>query len=203
MSPPRLLLVDNYDSFTWNLAQAFMVLGAEVTVIRNDQLDAHDAIARQPTHVCISPGPGHPADAGNSPAILRTVAEAGIPVLGVCLGHQMIGHVWGARVERAARQMHGKSSEITHGGNGLFAGCPQPMQIARYHSLIVSDVDLPEALEILARTDDRREVMAMRHRSLPVWGVQFHPESVLTPDGPLLLGNFLRIGGTARGDLTA
>jgi anthranilate synthase/aminodeoxychorismate synthase-like glutamine amidotransferase len=187
----RVLLVDNYDSFTYNLAQAFQVLGAEVLVHRNDQLDIAAARAMAPSHLCISPGPGHPEDAGHAPAILAAFAGV-VPVLGVCLGHQMIGHVFGGRVVRAPRLMHGKSSFIRHDGKGVFEGCPLPMQVARYHSLIVSREGLPEALEVTAETLDHGEIMGLRHRDLPVFGVQFHPESVLTPEGELLLGAFLR-----------
>ncbi|HMV67709.1 MAG TPA: aminodeoxychorismate/anthranilate synthase component II [Myxococcota bacterium] len=188
----RVLLVDNYDSFTYNLAQAFQVLGAEVLVHRNDQIDVDAARGLAPTHLCVSPGPGRPEDAGNAPAILAALATE-VPVLGVCLGHQMIGHVFGGAVVRAPRLMHGKSSLIRHDGQGVFDGCPQPMQVARYHSLCVAREGLPDTLTVTAETIDHGEVMGLRHRDLQVHGVQFHPESVLTPDGQLLLGAFLRL----------
>jgi len=187
----RVLLVDNYDSFTWNLAQAFMVLGAEVLVQRNDQITVEAAKVLAPTHVCISPGPGHPADAGRSPELLAAFVDAGVPLLGVCLGHQMIGHVYGGTVNRAGRLMHGKSSFVQHDGTDMFAGCDQPMEVARYHSLIVDPVGMPPEFEVTATTVDRGEVMALRSTARPIWGVQFHPESVLTPQGNVLLGNFL------------
>ncbi|MCB9683298.1 MAG: aminodeoxychorismate/anthranilate synthase component II [Alphaproteobacteria bacterium] len=185
----RLLLVDNYDSFTWNLAQAFLVLGAEVTVRRNDAITVDEALALDPTHVCISPGPGHPKDAGVSMAMIRAFVDRR-PLLGVCLGHQALGAVFGATVDRAPRLMHGKSSPCLHDGTGLFAGLPQPMEVGRYHSLCVVASTLPPELVVSARTAED-EVMAIRHTSRPVVGVQFHPESVLTPDGDALLANFL------------
>jgi anthranilate synthase/aminodeoxychorismate synthase-like glutamine amidotransferase len=186
---PRLLLIDNYDSFTYNLVQAFLVLGAEVSVYRNDALTPDAARALAPTHLCISPGPGTPYDAGVSMDMIRAFAGA-IPVLGVCLGHQSIVEVFGGKVVRAARLMHGKTSLVRHDGRTLFAGLPQPCEVGRYHSLIAAPETLPESLAVSARTDEG-EVMAVRHRTLTVEGVQFHPESILTPDGPKLLENFL------------
>jgi anthranilate synthase/aminodeoxychorismate synthase-like glutamine amidotransferase len=186
---PRLLLIDNYDSFTYNLVQAFLVLGAEVSVYRNDALTPAAARALEPTHLCISPGPGTPYDAGVSMDMIRAFAGA-IPVLGVCLGHQSIVEVFGGQVVRAGRLMHGKTSLIRHDGRTLFAGLPQPCEVGRYHSLIASPGMLPAVLEVSARTDEG-EIMAVRHRALVVEGVQFHPESILTPLGPKLLGNFL------------
>jgi anthranilate synthase/aminodeoxychorismate synthase-like glutamine amidotransferase len=189
---PHVLLVDNYDSFTWNLAQAFMTLGAEVTVRRNDAITVDEARALNPSHVCISPGPGRPEDAGVSVEMIRAFIGHK-PLLGVCLGHQALGHALGGRVVRAGRLMHGKHSLIDHDGTGLYAGCPQPMQVARYHSLVVLEDGLPAALRVTSVTADRGEVMGLQHRDHPVFGVQFHPESVLTPEGPSLLANFLEV----------
>ena len=187
---PRLLLIDNYDSFTYNLVQAFLVLGAEVLVHRNDAITVGQAQALHPTHLCISPGPGTPGDAGVSMAMIRAFAGQ-VPVLGVCLGHQSIVEEFGGRVVRAARLMHGKTSPVEHDGRGVFSDAPQPLQVGRYHSLIAESGSLPAALEVTARTA-QGEIMGVRHRDLVVEGVQFHPESVLTPDGALLMGNFLR-----------
>ena len=193
---PRLLLIDNYDSFTYNLVQAFLVLGAEVSVYRNDALTPAQARALAPTHLCISPGPGTPYDAGVSMDMIRAFAGS-IPVLGVCLGHQSIVEVFGGKVVRAGRLMHGKTSLVRHDGRTLFAGLPQPCEVGRYHSLIAAPDTLPESLAVSARTDEG-EIMAVRHRTLTVEGVQFHPESILTPDGPKLLGNFLRYSAGQR-----
>ncbi len=186
----RLLLIDNYDSFTYNLVQAFMVLGAEVIVHRNDAIGVDAARALAPTHLCISPGPGTPRDAGVSMEMIRAFSGQ-VPVLGVCLGHQSIVEVFGGEVVRAGRLMHGKTSEIEHDGRGLFAGLPRPCIVGRYHSLIAAPASLPADLEISARTA-QGEIMGVRHRRLDVEGVQFHPESVLTPEGPQLLANFLK-----------
>jgi anthranilate synthase/aminodeoxychorismate synthase-like glutamine amidotransferase len=182
-----ILLIDNYDSFTYNLAHLFEELGAEVTVIRNDKIDADEAERLAPSHLVISPGPGRPEGAGAS---LDTVKRLGprVPTLGVCLGHQAIVEAFGGEVGQARRLVHGKASEISHDGRGLFTGLPEPLQGGRYHSLAASRV--PEQLEVCATTDDG-EVMAVRHRELPVDGIQFHPESVLTPDGAALAKNFL------------
>jgi anthranilate synthase/aminodeoxychorismate synthase-like glutamine amidotransferase len=196
-SVPRLLLVDNYDSFTYNLVQAFLVLGAEVLVHRNDAITVEQARALAPTHLCISPGPGTPHDAGVSMDMIRAFAGA-IPVLGVCLGHQSIVEVFGGKVVRAGRLMHGKVSPVQHDGGGVFAGAPEPLEVGRYHSLIAEPESLPAALVVTARTPEG-EIMGVRHRDLNVEGVQFHPESVLTPEGPRLLGNFLRFSGGRRG----
>ena len=193
---PRLLLVDNYDSFTYNLVQAFLVLGADVIVHRNDALTVAAAEALAPTHLCISPGPGTPRQAGVSMAMIAHFAGR-IPVLGVCLGHQSITEVFGGEVVRAPRLMHGKTSVITHDGRGVFAGVPSPCEVGRYHSLIARPESLPAALEVTARTE-QGEVMALRHRELVVEGVQFHPESVLTPDGPAMLRNFPGFAGGRR-----
>ena len=197
MRQPRLLLIDNYDSFTYNLVQAFLVLGAEVSVYRNDALTPPEALSLAPTHLCISPGPGTPYDAGVSMDMIRAFAGS-IPVLGVCLGHQSIVEVFGGKVVRAARLMHGKTSLVRHDGSALFAGLPQPCEVGRYHSLIAAPESLPEVLAVTARTDEG-EIMAVRHRTLTVEGVQFHPESILTPAGPKLLQNFLTYSAGQRG----
>jgi len=186
----RLLLIDNYDSFTYNLVQAFLVLGAEVLVHRNDALSVPQALQLAPTHLCISPGPGTPYDAGVSMDMIRAFAGV-VPVFGVCLGHQSITEVFGGKVVRAGRLMHGKTSMVTHDGQGLFAGLPDPCEVGRYHSLIAQPESLPSELVVTARTAEG-EIMGLRHRELMVAGVQFHPESVLTPHGPALMANFLR-----------
>lgn len=186
----RLLLIDNYDSFTYNLVQAFLVLGAEVLVHRNDALSVPQALQLAPTHLCISPGPGTPYDAGVSMDMIRAFAGV-VPVFGVCLGHQSITEVFGDKVVRAGRLMHGKTSMVTHDGQGLFAGLPDPCEVGRYHSLIAQPESLPPELVVTARTAEG-EIMGLRHRELVVEGVQFHPESVLTPHGPALMANFLR-----------
>jgi anthranilate synthase component 2 len=182
-----VLLVDNYDSFTYNLAHLLEELGAEVTVLRNDAVDADAAEALAPSHLVISPGPGRPANAGATLEIVRRLAPA-TPTLGVCLGHQAIVEAFGGEVGQAQRLVHGKASLVTHGGDGLFAGLPNPLEAGRYHSLAATSV--PEELEVSATSGDG-EVMAVRHRELWVDGVQFHPESVLTPAGPALARNFL------------
>ena len=194
---PRLLLVDNYDSFTYNLVQAFLVLGADVLVHRNDAITVEEAEALAPTHLCISPGPGTPHDAGISIAMIKAFAGR-IPVFGVCLGHQSIVEALGGDVVRAGRLMHGKVSNVEHDGRGIFAGLPQPFAAGRYHSLIAKPETLPKVLEVSARTAEG-EIMGVRHRELVVDGVQFHPESILTPDGPQLMGNFLSLRGGRRG----
>ncbi|MDX6503142.1 MAG: anthranilate synthase component [Gaiellaceae bacterium] len=181
-----ILLIDNYDSFTYNLAHLFGELGAEVTVIRNDAIDADGAERLAPSHLVISPGPGRPEDAGNSIAIVERLART-TPTLGVCLGHQAIVHAFGGEVGAAKRLMHGKASPVSHDGKGIFAGLPQDFEAGRYHSLAALTV--PDVFEISATGDD--EVMAVRHKELPLDGVQFHPESVLTPLGPEIGRNFL------------
>jgi anthranilate synthase/aminodeoxychorismate synthase-like glutamine amidotransferase len=183
-----ILLVDNYDSFTYNLAHLFQELGAEVTVLRNDEVDAGSAERLSPSHLVISPGPGRPADAGETIPILKRLCPR-IPTLGVCLGHQAIVEAFGGDVGSAKRLVHGKASEVAHDGRGIFAGLPGRIEAGRYHSLAATRV--PEALEISATTSDG-EVMAVRHRELPIDGIQFHPESVLTPLGHELGRNFLR-----------
>jgi para-aminobenzoate synthetase component 2 len=193
---PRLLLIDNYDSFTYNLVQAFLVLGADVHVYRNDAMTVEEALAFAPSHLCISPGPGTPYDAGVSMDMIRAFAGR-LPVLGVCLGHQSIVEVFGGKVVRAGRLMHGKTSIIQHDGRTLFDGLPQPCEVGRYHSLIAAPESLPSELEVSARTAEG-EIMGVRHRMLMVEGVQFHPESILTPDGPALMKNFLAFTGGQR-----
>ena len=192
----RLLLIDNYDSFTYNLVQAFMVLGAEVIVHRNDALTIAAATALEPTHLCISPGPGTPQQAGTSIEMIRAFAGQ-IPVLGVCLGHQAIAEAFGGRVVRAPRLMHGKTSPIEHDGQGVYAGIPNPCEVGRYHSLIAERESLPAELRVTARTAEG-EVMGLRHVALNLEGVQFHPESVLTPEGPAMMKNFLAFSGGRR-----
>ena len=189
----RLLLIDNYDSFTYNLVQAFMVLGAEVIVHRNDTLSVDAAAELQPTHLCVSPGPGTPQQAGVSIAMIRAFAGR-IPVLGVCLGHQSIAEAFGGRVVRAPRLMHGKTSPIEHDGRGVFAGIPSPCEVGRYHSLIAERESLAAELTVTACTAEG-EIMGLRHTRLNIEGVQFHPESVLTPLGPAMLKNFLATSG--------
>ena len=196
MAAPRLLLIDNYDSFTYNLVQAFLVLGADVLVHRNDAISIDAARSLAPTHVCISPGPGTPHDAGVSMDMIRAFAGR-VPVLGVCLGHQSLVEVYGGDVVRAGRLMHGKVSMVEHDGRELYAGLPQPFAAGRYHSLIAKSETLPAVLEVTARTAEG-EIMGVRHREHVVEGVQFHPESILTPDGPRLLGHFLELTAARR-----
>ena len=193
---PRLLLIDNYDSFTYNLVQAFLVLGAEVLVYRNDAITVAEADALAPTHLCISPGPGTPRDAGVSMAMIEHFAGR-IPVLGVCLGHQSIAEVFGGRVVRNWRLMHGKTSTIDHDAEGAFTGLPRPLEVGRYHSLVAEAASLPAELAVTARSRED-EIMGVRHARYTVEGVQFHPESVLTPHGPELLANFLAMSGGLR-----
>ena len=188
---PKLLLIDNYDSFTYNLVQAFLVLGADVHVVRNDQITTDEALRLGPSHLCISPGPGTPRDAGVSMKMIETFAGK-IPVLGVCLGHQSLVEVFGGKVVRAGRLMHGKTSLVHHDGRGVFKGLPEPFEAGRYHSLIAEPATLPKILELSAKTQEG-EIMGVRHREWPVEGVQFHPESILTPDGPKLMRNFLEL----------
>jgi anthranilate synthase/aminodeoxychorismate synthase-like glutamine amidotransferase len=182
-----ILLVDNYDSFTYNLAHLFQELGAEVVVLRNDEIDADGAGRLAPSHLVISPGPGRPAHSGASVEIVKRLGPS-VPTLGVCLGHQAIVEAFGGEVGSAKRLLHGKASAVSHDGRGLFAGLPSPLEAGRYHSLAATAV--PECLDVCARTEDG-EVMAVRHRELPIDGIQFHPESVLTPLGPELGRNFL------------
>jgi para-aminobenzoate synthetase component 2 len=189
-SRPRILLIDNYDSFTYNLVQAFLMLGAEVDVHRNDAITVEEALAQGHSHLVISPGPGTPRDAGVSMRMIDAFAGR-IPIFGVCLGHQSVVEVFGGKVVRAARLMHGKVSPVQHDGKGVFSGMAQNFQAGRYHSLIAEPSSVPQSLEVTARTAEG-EIMGVRHRTLPIEGVQFHPESVLTPEGPVLMGNFLK-----------
>jgi anthranilate synthase component II len=186
-----ILVIDNYDSFTYNLVQYLGELGAEIVVRRNDAITVAEVGALAPSGIVLSPGPCTPAEAGVTVDVIRAWG-ASIPTLGVCLGHQAIGEAYGGKVVRAARAVHGKTSRITHDGSGLFAGLPSPLEVGRYHSLVVERDSLPASLEVVATaTDDPREIHALRHATHPVWGVQFHPESVLTPNGKQLLRNFL------------
>ena len=186
-----VLIVDNYDSFTYNLAQAFVGLGATVEVVRADDPALEAKVAARPDRLVISPGPGRPEAAGRSPAIVRAAPEAGIPTFGVCLGLQCLAVAFGAAVVRAPEARHGKTSVIHHDGRGVFAGIPEPTVATRYHSLMVDPATLPAELEVSARSDDG-VVMGLRHRRLPLEAVQFHPESVLTRDGVAMLANFLK-----------
>ncbi len=191
-----ILVIDNYDSFTFNLVQYLQQLGAEVTVARNDALTASEALARQPQAILLSPGPCTPDDAGICLDLIAAAADARMPLLGVCLGHQSLGQAFGGRVVRAPTLMHGKTSPVQHGGSSVFQGLPSPFTATRYHSLIVERDGLPDALEITAWSDDGL-IMGLAHRELPLHGVQFHPESIATEHGHALLANFLDIAGIA------
>ena len=184
-----VLILDNYDSFTYNLAHAFGSLGAAVRVVRSDAIDAEGLAGDAPDALVISPGPGTPERAGNSMSIIRALSGT-IPILGVCLGHQAIGAVYGGRVVRAPAVVHGKTSKVSHDSTGLFAGIQSPFVATRYHSLVIDETTLPHELDVTARSDDGL-LMAIKHRSHPTFGVQFHPESVLTTAGPKILANFL------------
>jgi anthranilate synthase/aminodeoxychorismate synthase-like glutamine amidotransferase len=190
----RMLLIDNYDSFTYNLVQAFAAHGADVMVYRNDMIIVDEARALEPTHLVISPGPGRPEDAGVSLEMIAAFAGK-IPVLGVCLGHQSIVQQQGGEIVRAERLMHGKTSAIKHDGKTVFEGIPQPFEVGRYHSLCAEVQSLPDTLEITAETNSG-VIMGVRHKSLQIEGVQFHPESVLTPDGDALMTNFMRMNAS-------
>jgi len=188
-----LLIIDNYDSFTYNLVQYFGEMGAAMEVRRNDQITLEEIRALAPDHICISPGPCTPREAGISCDVVRTFGGE-VPLLGVCLGHQCIGEVFGGDVVRAGRLMHGKTSMIRHQGGSVFRGLPDPFVATRYHSLLVKRDTLPDCLEITAvADDDESEIMGLRHKELPIHGVQFHPESILTTSGKQLLKNFLEI----------
>ena len=189
MTAPRVLLIDNQDSFTYNLVQALRVLGADVSVLRNDAADPARALACAPTHLVVSPGPGRPEGAGATLSVLDALLPR-VPVLGVCLGHQALGALLGARVVCAPRPVHGQASPVYHDGRTLFQGLPNPFPAGRYHALLVDEDGLPRELAVSAYTSEG-EIMGLRHRSLPAEGVQFHPESVLSPDGSRLLRNFL------------
>jgi anthranilate synthase component II len=191
MSTPRVLLIDNYDSFTYNLYQYLCELGADVTVRRNDAISVDEARAFNPDSVVISPGPGVPSDAGISIELIRALGPS-VPILGVCLGHQAIAVAFGGVVSRAPELMHGKASDIHHDGSGVFEGLPNPFSAIRYHSLAAVPDSVPPTLEVTARTQTG-VIMALRHRQYPVHGVQFHPESILTEHGKALLSNFLRV----------
>jgi anthranilate synthase component 2 len=193
---PRVLLVDNYDSFTYNLVQELGEMGAEPLVYRNDAVDVAGVRRLAPDAVVISPGPGRPEEGGISLAVVRELAGE-LPILGVCLGHQCIGQAFGGRVVGAPELMHGKTSQIFHTGAGVLEGLPNPFEATRYHSLVVERASLPPELEVTAETADG-VVMGLRHRRLEVHGVQFHPESILSPEGPRLLENFLRTAGALR-----
>jgi anthranilate synthase/aminodeoxychorismate synthase-like glutamine amidotransferase len=190
--PARILLVDNYDSFTYNLVQAFAAAGAEVLTLRNDAITVAEAIALRPTHLVISPGPGRPDDAGISLEMIGAFAGK-IPMLGVCLGHQCLVQYFGGEIVRAERLMHGKTSMVTHDGSSLFAGMSPSFEAGRYHSLCAAAGSLPDELIVTAKTE-RDEIMGVRHRTLQMEGVQFHPESVLTPEGDILMSNFMKQG---------
>jgi anthranilate synthase/aminodeoxychorismate synthase-like glutamine amidotransferase len=188
-----LLVIDNYDSFTYNLVQYLGEMGQDVRVVRNDELAAAEIAALAPSHIVISPGPCTPNEAGISLEVIKTYAGK-IPILGVCLGHQAIGQAFGGKVVRAARVMHGKTSQISHDGKGLFTGLPNPFQATRYHSLLIERTSVPDVLDVTAETAEK-EIMAVRHKTLPVEGVQFHPESFLTTSGKDLLRNFIERKG--------
>jgi para-aminobenzoate synthetase component II len=192
-----ILMIDNYDSFTWNLVQMIAAAGAEVEVLRNDACALDEMLARRPAGIVLSPGPGRPEAAGVCVELLRRRVE--VPLLGVCLGHQALGVAFGAVVDRAPRLLHGKTSPVRHQGEGVFAGLPDPFEATRYHSLAVREETLPAELEPIAWADDG-VLMGMRHRELPYHGVQFHPESVLTGAGPHLMANFLALCGDRSGE---
>lgn len=189
----KALLIDNYDSFTYNLYQLLQMLGADVVVKRNDEITVEQATALAPTHLVISPGPGTPEDAGVSCHLIAAF-HSRIPILGVCLGHQCLAHTFGGRVARAPRLMHGKTSAIYHDGSTVYQSVPNPFEATRYHSLIVEEAGLPEMLEVSAYTSDG-EIMGIRLKQFPVEGVQFHPESILTRDGAKIVSNFLQLNG--------
>jgi len=186
----RMLLIDNYDSFTYNLVQAFAAMGADVMVYRNDAISIDEGLALEPTHLVISPGPGRPEDAGVSLDMIGAFAGK-LPILGVCLGHQSIVQQHGGNIVRAERLMHGKTSMVKHDGQTIYAGLSNPFEVGRYHSLCAEQESLPDEFIVTAQTE-RGEIMGVRHKSLPIEGVQFHPESVLTPEGDDLMANFMR-----------
>jgi para-aminobenzoate synthetase component 2 len=191
---PLILVIDNYDSFVYNLVQYLAELGATTSVVRNDKISVDDLVATNFDGVLISPGPGHPRDAGNCVSIIRHCGEQRLPMFGVCLGHQALGEAYGATVLAAPELVHGRSTLVTHEGRGVFAGAPSPLVAGRYHSLVVDEATLPSEFEVTARSGNL--IMGMRHRILPLEGVQFHPESVLTQNGYLLLANWLHECGS-------
>jgi anthranilate synthase/aminodeoxychorismate synthase-like glutamine amidotransferase len=191
-SPPMILVLDNYDSFTYNLVQYLGELGVDLQVRRNDEVSIEQIRALKPERILVSPGPCSPREAGLSNEVIRTFAAEGIPIFGVCLGHQCIGHTFGADVVVNYRMMHGKTSPIKHNGQDLFAGMPNPFPATRYHSLVLKRDTLPDVLEVTAETEEG-EIMGVKHQTLPVWGVQFHPESILTENGRTILKNFLQL----------
>jgi len=190
--PPMILVLDNYDSFTYNLVQYLGELGVDLQVRRNDEITIDQIRALKPERILVSPGPCSPREAGLSNDVIGTFAREGIPVFGVCLGHQCIGHTFGAEVVVNYRMMHGKTSPIKHNGKDLFEGIPNPFLATRYHSLVIKRDTMPDALEITAETEEG-EIMGVRHKTLPIWGVQFHPESILTENGRTILKNFLKL----------
>jgi len=192
---PSILVIDNYDSFVYNLVQYMAELGAEVTVLRNDEVTAAQVAEMNPDGVLVSPGPGHPRDAGNCVEIIRLCGERRIPMFGVCLGHQALGEAYGATIDRAPELLHGRSSLVDHEGEGVFDGVSNPLVVGRYHSLVVEDEGLSKEFTVTARSHGL--IMGMRHRTLPLEGVQFHPESVLTQDGYRMLANWLRECGSS------
>ena len=185
-------MIDNYDSFTYNLVQYFGELKADMKVYRNDEITLSDIRRMKPSKIVISPGPGRPEDAGISVEIIKKLAGE-IPILGVCLGHQGIGYAFGGKIINAKRLMHGKTSKIEHKGTDIFKGLSHPFEATRYHSLVIDRKSLPECLEVTAWTIDDNEIMGIRHKTLPIWGVQFHPESILTIEGKKILSNFLKL----------
>jgi anthranilate synthase component 2 len=194
MNQPHVFMIDNYDSFTYNLVQYFGELGAKVTVKRNDEITVHDIESAQPTHLCLSPGPCTPTEAGICLEALDYF-KGKLPIFGVCLGHQAIGQAFGGHIVRAARPMHGKVNELQHNGTGIFTGLPSPFNVTRYHSLIIERASLPDDLEVTSWTDGNEhtgEIMGVRHKTLDIEGVQFHPESILSEHGHALLKNFLQ-----------
>ena len=189
-----ILVLDNYDSFTYNLVQYLGELGADAVVKRNDEISIAEIRGLKPERILVSPGPCSPRESGLSNEVIRAFSNEGVPVFGVCLGHQCIGHVFGANVVVNYRMMHGKTSPIKHNGKDLFAGMPNPFMATRYHSLVIQRDTMPDCLEITAESDEG-EIMGVRHKTLPIWGVQFHPESILTENGRQILKNFLSLKG--------
>ena len=192
-----LLMIDNYDSFTYNIVQYLGILGAEVTVYRNDAISIDEIKALQPDSLVISPGPCTPKEAGISVTAIKELAGK-LPILGICLGHQSIGAAFGGRIIRAGQIMHGKTSKVSHNNEGLFREVPNPFEATRYHSLVIEAGSLPNCLEITASALDDREIMGVKHRELPIWGIQFHPESILTKSGMKILDNFLHLARAHR-----